>query len=218
MVSPCIRTSGLDQLSVNRSRDGWFLRHSTADCARISATAARMSESGQNRKSSMRANVFRYAPESGHRAMQSACPFRANNGSHGFPDFLFCEPRIATGALSSLSSLRLLQLSGASRDAGHPVWPRASPSSRPIPRVWSRGCARHIPGRRPVRHAAGPCRDMGARFRTPSHAHQPTSRAFRRKPIAGREFRPGHSRYRPQAHAHSHRGSSRHDTTCCSPP
>jgi hypothetical protein len=25
----------------------------------------------------MRANVFRFAPESGHRAMQSACPFRA---------------------------------------------------------------------------------------------------------------------------------------------
>src|SRR2546427_10819262 len=32
---------------------------------------------GQNRKSSMRANVFRFAPESGHPAMQSACPFRA---------------------------------------------------------------------------------------------------------------------------------------------
>jgi len=27
----------------------------------------------------MRANVFRFAPESGHRAMQSACPFRAHN-------------------------------------------------------------------------------------------------------------------------------------------
>ena len=35
---------------------------------------------GQNRKSSMRANVFRFAPESGHRAMQSACPFRAISG------------------------------------------------------------------------------------------------------------------------------------------
>src|SRR5580692_7913655 len=34
---------------------------------------------GQNRKSSMRAYVFRYAPESGHRAMQSAGPFRANS-------------------------------------------------------------------------------------------------------------------------------------------
>jgi hypothetical protein len=38
-----------------------------------------MSQLGQNRKSSTRANVFRFAPESGHRAMQSACPFRANN-------------------------------------------------------------------------------------------------------------------------------------------
>src|SRR5712672_3986152 len=36
---------------------------------------------GQNRKSSMRAYVFRFAPESGHRAMQSACPFRAISGS-----------------------------------------------------------------------------------------------------------------------------------------
>ena len=36
---------------------------------------------GQKRKSSMRGYVFRFAPESGHRAMQSACPFGANNGS-----------------------------------------------------------------------------------------------------------------------------------------
>src|SRR5882724_3861654 len=32
---------------------------------------------GQNRKSSMRAHVFRFAPDSGHCAVQSACPFRA---------------------------------------------------------------------------------------------------------------------------------------------
>src|SRR5216683_1232434 len=114
--------------------------------------------------------------DNGPTRLRLTCPFCAKNGSHGFPDFLFCEPRIGTGALSSFSSLRLLQLSGASRDLGHLVWSPALPSSPPIPRVWSRGCARHIPGRRPVRHAAGPCRDMGARFRTPSHAHQPTSR------------------------------------------
>ena len=30
----------------------------------------------------MRAYVFRFAPESGHREMQSACPFRAISGSH----------------------------------------------------------------------------------------------------------------------------------------
>src|SRR5882672_12030714 len=36
-----------------------------------------MSEMGQNRKSSLRGYVFRFAPESGHRALQSACPFRA---------------------------------------------------------------------------------------------------------------------------------------------
>src|SRR5258705_8210169 len=34
-----------------------------------------MSETGQNRKSSMRAYVFRFPPESGHCAMQSVCPF-----------------------------------------------------------------------------------------------------------------------------------------------
>jgi hypothetical protein len=27
----------------------------------------------------MRANVFRFAPKSGHCAIESACPFRANN-------------------------------------------------------------------------------------------------------------------------------------------
>src|SRR5258708_38768593 len=39
-----------------------------------------MSETGPNRKSSMRANVFRFAPESGHCATESACPFRAMCG------------------------------------------------------------------------------------------------------------------------------------------
>jgi tetrahydrodipicolinate N-succinyltransferase len=32
---------------------------------------------GQNRKTSVRANVFRVAPESRHRCMQEACPKRA---------------------------------------------------------------------------------------------------------------------------------------------
>jgi hypothetical protein len=36
-----------------------------------------MTELGQNRKSSMRAYDFRFAPESGHCATESACPFRA---------------------------------------------------------------------------------------------------------------------------------------------
>jgi hypothetical protein len=71
--------------------------------------------------------------------------------------FYFASPHIGTGALSSFSSLRLLQLSGASRDSGHSVRPCASPSSRLIPRAWSRGCAPHIPGHQPVRHARGPC-------------------------------------------------------------
>src|ERR1700686_4768970 len=38
---------------------------------------------GQNRKSSTRANVFRSAPESGHCATQSACPFRAKRRHRG---------------------------------------------------------------------------------------------------------------------------------------
>src|SRR6266403_2967933 len=33
----------------------------------------------QNRKTSMRANVFRFAPKSGHCAIQPACPFRAKS-------------------------------------------------------------------------------------------------------------------------------------------
>ena len=36
-----------------------------------------MSQLGQNRISSLRGYVFRFAPESGHRALQSACLFRA---------------------------------------------------------------------------------------------------------------------------------------------
>jgi hypothetical protein len=36
-----------------------------------------MSAMGQNRISSLRVYVFRFAPESGHRALRSACLFRA---------------------------------------------------------------------------------------------------------------------------------------------
>src|SRR6266576_3043813 len=74
------------------------------------------SEMGQNRKSSMRANVFRFAPESGHRAMQSACPFRARNGSEATRaygsasrgDNLFdpCQPRILFRADPVVASKR----------------------------------------------------------------------------------------------------------------
>src|SRR5258705_13677512 len=39
-----------------------------------------MSPWGQNRKISMRAYDFRFAPESGHCATESACPFRASPG------------------------------------------------------------------------------------------------------------------------------------------
>src|SRR6266478_290780 len=43
-----------------------------------------MSASGQNRKSSMRAYVFRFAPESGRRATWSACPFRGQQQTFVF--------------------------------------------------------------------------------------------------------------------------------------
>jgi hypothetical protein len=37
-----------------------------------------MSEWGQKAKYSLRANDFRYAPNNGHSAVTTACPFRAN--------------------------------------------------------------------------------------------------------------------------------------------
>ena len=79
---------------------------------------------------------------------------------------------------SSFSSLRLLQLSGASRGSVDPVWPRASPSSRLIARAWSRGCARRIPGRRPVRHAPGPCQDIGVHSEVPPMCINPLPELF----------------------------------------
>jgi hypothetical protein len=63
-------------ISITDNRD---LRRSALDRRRVCRSFANVSV-GQNRKSSMRANVFRFAPESGHRAMQSACPLRATSG------------------------------------------------------------------------------------------------------------------------------------------
>src|SRR5258705_13994145 len=44
---------------------------------RASSTSEFSHSLGQNRKSSMPAHVFRFAPKSGHCATGSACPFRA---------------------------------------------------------------------------------------------------------------------------------------------
>jgi len=52
----------------------------SAPYPRVGAEAS-MSAGGQKAKYSPRADVFRSAPDSGHRAMQPACPFRANSGS-----------------------------------------------------------------------------------------------------------------------------------------
>src|SRR5258707_4353932 len=48
---------------------------------------------GQNRKSSIRAHVFCFAPESGHCGTESACPFRATSGSRGSLLILALEQR-----------------------------------------------------------------------------------------------------------------------------
>jgi hypothetical protein len=48
---------------------------------RSKIVAARMSESGQTEKNSVRAYVFRFALELGHRSTQSACLKRAKTGS-----------------------------------------------------------------------------------------------------------------------------------------
>jgi hypothetical protein len=40
---------------------------------------------GQNQKSSTRANVFRFGPESGHLATEPAYPFRDNKKHYPFP-------------------------------------------------------------------------------------------------------------------------------------
>jgi hypothetical protein len=56
---------------------------------------------GQNRKSSMRAYVFRFAPESGHRALQSACLFRAKLGNGSRRKIaLHCEPTRSEAVMS----------------------------------------------------------------------------------------------------------------------
>jgi hypothetical protein len=54
-----------------------------------------MSVEGQNRKSSMRADVFRFAPKSGHCATESACPVRADSVEKVF---LGCRTKILRAA------------------------------------------------------------------------------------------------------------------------
>src|SRR5258706_15722388 len=57
-------------------------RHRSRESSPVRETNSRsnraMSELGQNRKRPMRAYVFRFAPNNGHRQDTSACPFRAN--------------------------------------------------------------------------------------------------------------------------------------------
>src|SRR5260221_448794 len=65
-----------------------------------------MSEMGQKAKYSRRADVFRFAPKTRHRSMQSACPKRANNRSAGrFAGNLFPRVRLGTSNLNSFCQL-----------------------------------------------------------------------------------------------------------------
>src|SRR6476660_7717153 len=102
--TPSKLISAKSRVSTNRSitRTGLLSsmkssRHSgnSVDCPRSTSSTKRLINSppesrenhnsgtafshsqGQNRKSSTRAHVFRFAPESGHCATESACPFRA---------------------------------------------------------------------------------------------------------------------------------------------
>src|SRR5712672_2045502 len=58
-----------------------------------------LSALGQKAKFSLRSNVFSFAPESGDRALQSPCLFRANNGLvhhskwHNYSTILEAKPR-----------------------------------------------------------------------------------------------------------------------------
>src|SRR5260370_36174303 len=60
-----------------------------------------MSELGQNRKSSMRAYVFRCSPNNGHRQDTSACPFRANNARRLETSGSRCPHSITSSARAS---------------------------------------------------------------------------------------------------------------------
>src|SRR5258705_5875499 len=81
--SRSLRTTGRRVSRLDCSRT-----HCGCKCCVANAAQWRKTAMGQNRKSSMRANVFRCSPNNGHRQDTSACPFRANNGSQLFrPSF-----------------------------------------------------------------------------------------------------------------------------------
>jgi hypothetical protein len=80
----------------------------------------------------MRAHVFRFAPENGHRAMQSACPFRAIFGSGATYSITSSAVASSAGGISRpriFAVFRLiarLNLVGCSNGSS----PGAAPSSR----------------------------------------------------------------------------------------
>jgi hypothetical protein len=79
-----------------------------------------MSVQGQSRKSSLRGYVFRFAPESGHRARQSPYPFGAKNGREQLQQILEANSRNGRGllrkqepaysAIQQLSVVEVLQM------------------------------------------------------------------------------------------------------------
>src|SRR5260370_37347579 len=72
---------------------------------------------GQNRKSSMRANVFCCSSNNGHRQDTSACPFRANSGT---------SPGAREHARQAPSELAVVQIGTRSANTGTPMSRRRS--------------------------------------------------------------------------------------------
>src|SRR4249920_2309281 len=72
----------------------------------------RMSHLGQNRKNSVRANVFRVTPENGHRSTKSACLKRARK-RHQRSSRLALSPLVCNPLQSSTAAHEILYSSEA---------------------------------------------------------------------------------------------------------
>jgi hypothetical protein len=79
-----------------------------------------MSESGQKRRLDCRP-VTSGLPHEQTFAVSAGMSQTCQQRKSWIPGFFILRASYRKRALSSLSSLRLLQLSGASRDSGHPV-------------------------------------------------------------------------------------------------
>jgi hypothetical protein len=106
-----------------------------------------MSAPGQNRKSSMRAYVFRCSPNNGHRQDTSACPFRAISGHSGTPAIRYAAANlsISFGRNGTLSLIWEMRRVGSIRsESSHSCW--ASLTRPAIAWPIMIRCAPHRPG------------------------------------------------------------------------